>query len=83
MVTSVQSDATPTPRSSDKTTLPKAVMAGTVPTGQIQPDKTHVRFYPLQEGIHDEDLDQEAIWTDMSHDPNARDCGHQLHKSTW
>jgi len=38
-------------------------MASTVPTSQIGPDKTHVRFYPLWDGIHDEGLDLEAIYT--------------------
>jgi len=61
MVTLVRSDATPAPCNSDKTTPPKAVMFGTVPTGQIWSDKTHVRFYPLWDGIHDEGLDLEAI----------------------
>jgi hypothetical protein len=57
-------------------------MAGTVPTDQIWPDKTHVRFYPLRDGIHDEGLDLEAIQTGESHNLDARDRGHKLHKPT-
>jgi hypothetical protein len=69
-------------RSLDKTTPPKAVMAGTVPTSQIRPDKMHVRFNPLQDGIHDKGLDLEAIQPGGSHDPNDRDRGPQLLKLT-
>jgi len=56
---------------------------GTVPTGQIRPDKTHVRFYPLWDGIHDGGLDLEANQVDGSHDLGTRDCGHQLHKTSY
>jgi hypothetical protein len=38
-----------------------AVMTGMEPTVQIQSDKTKVRLHPLQDGIHDESLDLEAI----------------------
>ena len=39
--------------------------------GQISPDKTYVRSYPLRDGIHDEGLDLEANQTGGSHDPNS------------
>ena len=81
-VPSVRSDATPTPRSSDKTTPSKAVTADTMPTGQIRPDKTHVRFYPLRDGIHDEGLNLEAIQASGNHDPNDRDRGPPHLKTT-
>jgi hypothetical protein len=48
---------------------------GTMTIGQIQPDKTDVRSYPPQDGIHDKGLDLEATQTDESHDPNDRDHG--------
>jgi hypothetical protein len=51
-------------------------------TGQIRPDKMHVRSYPLQDGIHDTGLDLEAIQLGGSHDPNDRDHGPQLLKPT-
>jgi hypothetical protein len=49
-----------------------AVMADTVPTIQMWPNKTHVRSYPPWDGIHDEGLELEAIQTGESHDPNDR-----------
>jgi hypothetical protein len=42
----------------------------------------YVLFYPLRDGIHDGGLDLEAIQASRSHDPRARDHGHQLHKLT-
>jgi hypothetical protein len=38
-----------------------AVTTGMDPTVQIQSDKTKVRLHPLQDGIHDESLDLEAV----------------------
>ena len=61
MVTLVRSDAIHVPCSSAKTTPPKAVTTGTITTGQIRPDKTHVRFHPLRDGIHDKGLDLETF----------------------
>ena len=49
-----------------------------ITTGQIRPDMTHVRFYSLRDGIHDEGLDLEAIRTGGGHDPNDRGRGPQL-----
>jgi hypothetical protein len=37
--------------------------------GQIRPEKTRVRSYPLWDEIHDKGLDLEAIQTDENHDP--------------
>jgi hypothetical protein len=48
---------------------PKVVTIGTMTTGQIKSDKMKVRSHPLQDGIHDEGLNLEAIQTDGSHDP--------------
>jgi hypothetical protein len=78
----VRSDAIPMPRSTDKTTLPKVVMTGTITTDQIRPDKMHVRLHPLWDGIHDEGLDLEAIQIGESHDPNDRGHGLQLLQPT-
>jgi hypothetical protein len=71
----VQSDAISAPHSIDKTTPPKVVMTGTITTGQIRPNKTHVQLHPLRNRIHDEGLDLEAIQTGESHDPNDQDRG--------
>ena len=79
-VTFVRSDATPMPHSSDKTTLPKAMTIDTMTTNQIRPNRMHVWFNPLYDGIHDQGLDLEAIRTGRSHNQNAQDHGHQLHK---
>ena len=52
------------------------------PTVQIGTYETHVRFYPLWDGIHDEGLHLEAIQTDESHDTNDRGRGPQLLQPT-
>jgi hypothetical protein len=57
----VRSDAVLAPRSTDKTTPPKAVMTDMLTTGQIRSDKMHVKLHPLRDRIHDEGLDLEAI----------------------
>jgi hypothetical protein len=51
------------------------VMAGTVPSIQIRPNKTHVRSYLLRDEIHDEGLGLEANQANGSHDPNDRGRG--------
>ena len=60
-VTLVWSDAIPMIHCTDKTIPPKAVTTGMMTTGQIWPDETKVRSYPLRDVIHDEGLDLEAI----------------------
>jgi hypothetical protein len=61
------------PRSSQTSTLhhaartrkyhPRVVTTGTITTGQIRPDKTHVRAHPLRDRIHDEGFDLKATQT--------------------
>ena len=55
------------PRCTDKTT-PQVVTTGTEPTVQLWTDKTWVRSHPLWDGIHDENIDLEAIQISKSHD---------------
>jgi hypothetical protein len=50
--------------------------------GRIRPDEMGVRSYPLQDGIHDEGPDLEAIQASGNHDPNGRNRGLLLLKTT-
>jgi hypothetical protein len=59
------------PHRTDKIIPPKAVTTGTMITGQIRPDETSVQSYPLRDGIHDGDLDLEAIQVGRNHDPTV------------
>jgi hypothetical protein len=44
--------------------------------------RQHIRMnLPIWDGIHDGGFDLEAIQIDGSHNPGARDHGHQLHKT--
>ena len=57
-------------------------MTGMITTGQIRLDKMHVRSHPLWDGIHDGGLDLEATQANESRDPNDRDRGLRLLKTT-
>jgi hypothetical protein len=57
-------------------------MTGMMTTGQIRPDKTSVQSYLLRDEIHDEGLNLEAIQAGGNHDPNGRDRGPLLLKTT-